>query len=255
MSRSAIINSVDRALDIINYMYDKGEEVSLTMISKDLNIYKSTVFRTLVTLMNKGFIEQNKENEKYRLGTRLFIIGTGIERETGLIRILKPYVENLKSCFGETVNVAVLEKKRNWYESIIIYKSESYHTLTVDTNVGSKNECYCSSVGKCLLAFGEEIDLSFYKKENMKRFTDNTITEPDELGKELERVRNNGYALDDEERESGLVCIGVPIIQNGYAVASVSLSGPKTRIKERMEEIIKALLEAKESAALELSRK
>ena len=255
MPQSIIINSVDRALDIINYLFDKGEEVSLTMISKELGIYKSTAFRTLMTLMNKGFVEQNKETEKYMLGTRLFVIGTGIEKQMGLIRILKPYVEELNSRFGETVNVAVLEKTKNWYESIIIYKAESYHTLVVDTNVGSKNECYCSSVGKCLLAFGESLDPSIYNEDTMIQYTKNTITNEAGLKKELEMIREKGYAIDDEERETGLVCLGVPILQNGYAVASISMSGPTTRMKEKLNEKIETLLKVGENASLELSRR
>ena len=98
---------------------------------------------------------------------------------------------------------------------------------------GWANDCHCAAVGKCLLAFSENIDLSVYDQRPMIKYTDKTIVTREELEKELRQVKQQGYAVDDEEREIGLTCIGAPILKNGqYAVAAISLSGPTGRIKD-----------------------
>ncbi len=243
---SVIINSVDRALDILNYLYEQGREMSITQISKDLDIYKSTVYRTLATLEAKNFVEKNPETEKYGLGMKLFVIGNSMGEKMGLQKVIKPYAKQIHDEFSEAVNVSVLEHSdRGPYHSVIIYKEENKQILGFNYEIGSRNECYCAGVGKCLLAFQEQVDLSVYEKYPMEKYTDKTITDVADLEKELEKVRKQGYALDDEERELGLTCIAVPILKEGkHAIAAISLSGPTTRIKDdTYERKIKRLIE------------
>ena len=230
---SVIINSVDRALDILIYLYSEGTETSITKISEDLDIYKSTVYRTLVTLEAKDFVTKNPETEKYSLGTKLFIIGTGIGERMGLQKIIRPYAKRLHDEFNETVNISILEgNPKDIYRSVIIHKEENSQILRFNAEVGSRNDCHCAAVGKCLLAFSDNIDLSIYERLPMIRYTDRTITTLSALCSELEMVKKQGYAIDDEERETGLTCIGAPIMKNQkYAVAAISLSGPTFRIK------------------------
>lgn len=229
---SVIINSVDRALDILLYLYNQGTETAITKISTDLGIYKSTVYRTLATLQNKEFVSQNPENGKYSLGIKFFIIGTSIGEKVGITKVVKPFAKMLYDEFHEAVNVSILEKNPlDVYRSVIVYKEENNQILQFNSQIGSRNECHCAGVGKCLLAFGENVDLSVYEKYPMASYTERTIVTRADLEHELTIVREQGYALDDEEREIGLTCIGVPIMMNGHAVAAISLSGPTTRIK------------------------
>ena len=107
---SVIINSVDRAMDILLYIYNTGNEVSITNISQALGIYKSTVYRTLVTLENKGFVEQNPDNGRYALGMRLYTMGLSIGDKLGLQKLVKPYTHQLHEEFREAVNVSIIEK-------------------------------------------------------------------------------------------------------------------------------------------------
>lgn len=241
---SVIINSVDRALDILLYLYNhEEEEISLTKISEDLGIYKSTVYRTLVTLENKGFVSQNTENGKYSLGTKLYIIGSNVADKLGLEKLIKPFATALHDEFREAVTVSVLEKNDlDAYKSVIIYKLSGKQALNFNSAIGSRNDCYCAGVGKCLLAFGENIDLSVYEKFGMRAYTEKTITNRKDFEAELQIVREQGYALDDEEREKGLLCIAVPIMHKGYATAAISLSGPKERMRENFAYKIKTLI-------------
>lgn len=248
---SDIIQSVDRALAILIYLHHEGRETGITKISADLNIYKSTVYRTLVTLENRGFVRKNPETEKYWLGTRLFTMGKSVENKMGLQEIIHPYARKLHNAYREVVNVSILERNPDeGYQSVIILKEESdRQVLTVNPPVGSSSDCYCSSVGKCLLAFSPDIDLSVYDSIPMHSYTEHTITTVPALRAELNTVRERGYAMDHEELEQGLTCIGAPILDHsGYAIAAISISGPSSRmlngdIEERIEAVRRAAKE------------
>jgi len=230
-----VIRSVDRALDVIIYLYHEGKERGISEISRDLDTYKSTIHRTLKTLENKGFVYQNQQNGKYWLGMKLYGIGMASMNKTSLIETIKPYTKKLFDEFQEVVNVSILELNNNDIpRSIIIHKEENPNkVLTVNPPIGSSSEFYCSSVGKCLVAFGKNINLEKYKRINLKKYTENTIIDWDDLITELNKIKSDGYAIDEEELEKGLTCIGAPIIgSEGYAVAAISLSGPTQRMRE-----------------------
>lgn len=230
---SVIINSVDRAMDILLYIYNTGGEVSITSISQALGIYKSTVYRTLATLENKGFVEQNPDNGRYTLGMRLYTMGLSIGDKLGLQKLVKPYTRQLHEEFREAVNVSIIEKNPlDVYKSVIIWKEEGNQILRFNLEVGSRNDCHCAGVGKCLIAFGEDIDLSIYEERGVTVYTDKTIRTLDELKRELEKIRIQGYAVDDEEWEEGLTCVAAPILRRGVAVAAISVSGPTQRIRQ-----------------------
>lgn len=227
------IQALDRALELLIYLNKKGKEVGITQIASDMGVYKSTIYRTLSTLEAKGFVKRNPETEKYWLGSQLFILGKSVENKMGIPEVIRPYAHRLHQKFHEVVNVSILEyNPGDVYHSVIILKEmNDRQMLTVNPPVGSLSECHCSSVGKCLLAFGDKVDLSVYEGKVLTRYTPNTITSLDELKEELVKVKRRGYAMDHEEQELGLTCIGAPILdQNMKAVAAISLSGPTSRI-------------------------
>ena len=252
---SVIINSVDRALDILDYLCKYEKEVSITQISQDLGVYKSTVYRTLVTLENKNYVTKNPETEKYSLSMKLFIMGNSVGKKVGLQKIVAPYAKELYDEFHESVNVSILEHNKNEpYYSVMVYTEENKQILSFNTSLFSRNECYCASVGKCLLAFQPDLDLSIYEKYPMTQYTQKTITTIMELEKELEKVKKQGFAVDDEERELGLTCIGAPILDShGIAIAAISLSGPTSRMKDSTyEEKIQRIKEIGEKISLKM---
>lgn len=248
---SDIIQSVDRALEILLYLHEEGKETSITKIANDMGIYKSTVHRTLVTLEARGFVSRNPETERYWLGSRLFALGKSVENKIGLQQILSPFAKRLSQKYNEVVNISFIERNPGKpYRSILALKEVSDNQLlVVNPPVGSSIDCHCSSVGKCLLAFSENIDLSLYKDVNLKTYTSKTISSYEELVAEIEKTRKDGYAMDCDEQEIGLTCIGAPIFQrNGYALAAISLSGPTSRmiskdLNERIEAVRKTAME------------
>nr|WP_321255707.1 IclR family transcriptional regulator [uncultured Pseudodesulfovibrio sp.] len=225
-----IISSVARALDVLLYINSQKDPVGISTISKDMGIYKSTVFRTLATLEDRHFVQQDPETGKYTLGVSLFSMANKIT----LYDVFVPFVKELNQEFKETVNVSVLDKTTSGpYQSVVVVKEDAIdNVLSVSPQVGSKNDCYCSSVGKSLLAFSSDISDEILKKYEFKKYSPNTIASYDELVAELAKVKRDGYSLDNEEQEVGLICVGVPVFnKKGEAIAAMSVSGPSQRIQ------------------------
>ncbi|OFI05506.1 acetate operon repressor [Clostridium acetireducens DSM 10703] len=230
---SEIIISVDRAIDILLALYNNGKEMGVSDIARELDLYKSTVHRSLATLENKGFVYQNKDNGKYWLGIKIYAMGLLIGEKLSLIDLIKPYAKELFEEFQEVVNVSILDKSsRNGYKSIIILKEvDTKKVLSVNPNIGSSSDIHVSAVGKCLLAFSKDINFEKLSHKSLKKYTENTLTNWDDLLNEIKKVRENGYAIDNEEQEIGLTCIGAPILDKyGNSIAAISISGPTSRI-------------------------
>ncbi|WP_313755724.1 IclR family transcriptional regulator [Tissierella sp.] len=248
---SETIVAVDRALDVLLLLYNNGQEIGVSEIGRELGLHKSTVHRTLATLENKGFVHQNRENGKYWLGTKIYAMGLRVGEKLSLVDIIRPYAKELFDEFQEVVNVSILDKdSHDGYKTIIILKEvDTNKVLSVNPNIGSSSDAHASSVGKCLLAFSKDIDFNKISNNHLKKHTENTLSNKDELIKELKKVKEDGYAIDDEEQELGLYCIGAPILdKNGDAIAAISMSGPTARMKRQdiNDKILKVVETAKE---------
>ena len=235
------IQSVARAIGILQYIADNENVASLTAISKGLDLSKSTVHGLIATLEQQGYVYQNQTTGLYKLGLKLFELGQVVYKDMDLRTIAKPYLYDLVRSFEETVHIAVLSDG----EIVYIEKVDSPHSYRIHTTVGSKNPAHCTSVGKALLAGLSEKQLEqILSKSGLRRFTDKTITEQSDLKKELELIRRCGYATDDEEIEVGLRCVAAPIKNHqGEFTAAISVAGPTIRMTdERMAEIAKGAI-------------
>lgn len=253
---SETILSVDRALDTLLVLYKNGEGMGVSEIARELDLHKSTVHRILATLENKGFVYKNRDTDKYWLGLKIYTMGLLIGEKLSLTDIIRPFAKDLFEEFEEVVNVSILDKDPDGsYKSVIILKeSKTDKVLSVNPNVGSSSDPHSSSVGKCLLAFGEDIKMEKYKEIEFKKYTKNTIDKYEDLIKELEDVKEKGYAIDKEEQEIGLFCIGAPILdKKGKALAAISISGPTARMKNRnLDKKIERLVEVAKKISYEL---
>ncbi len=228
------IVAVDRALDMLLLLYESQEEMGISEISRELDLAKSTVHRTLTTMKDKGFVCKNDTTEKYFLGMKIYAMGLLLSEKTDLVDIIAPYANRLHEEVGEVINVSILdESPGEFYKTLVVYKSdEKNNVLSVNPSVGSVSDAHTSSVGKSLLAFTDGIDLFAFGDEVLKKHTDNTIVTIKDLDAELKRVRQDGYAVDREEQEIGLYCVGAPVLdRNNQAVAAISISGPTARMK------------------------
>ncbi len=235
--KGKIINSIDRTLQILQLFSLQKPEWGISEISKELNLYKSCIHNTLFTLLNRGFVTQNPNNDKYRLSVKFFEMGSIVLENIDLRKAAHPYMEQLSREFNETVHLGILSDR----EVLSIEREKSNQGLQHQIYIGKRAPLYCTGVGKSLLAFlnTEKIDRIIHEK-GLKKYTENTITNVDKLKKELQQIRKQGYAVDNMEHESGVRCIAAPISDyHGKVIASLSISGPAFRISEEKIPIIK----------------
>ncbi len=198
-----------------------------------MDAYPSTIYRVVNTLVNRGYLYQNPDNDKYGLYYKLNLLGRRAEGNSSLIRISKPYAKSLAAKFQETVNVAIRESTNDGgYTAVTIFQENgSKRTLGVTETLLEPYECYYSGVGKALLAYSDDFDADKVMQASLQRHTENSIYDNAEMLEELYKVRRQGYAVDNEENEPGLFCVACPVLnRSGCAVMALSVSGLKQNI-------------------------
>ncbi len=235
--REKTVQSVDRTLSILEVMAEKGEPMTLSEISNNLNLKISTVHRLLKTLIIKGFADQDLYTGKYQLGIKTFRIGNTALYSLDIRSVARPYLKKLVSQCNETVNLALLD---NGYV-VYIDQVESEKMIKMIANLGSRAPSHCNAVGKVLLADLSELEMErFMKKARLEKFTDRTITAPLKLREELKHVKKNGCAFDMEETEEGIRCVAAPVYNHkSKVIAAIGISGPSLRVSIKKLEDLK----------------
>lgn len=251
VGKEDLINSIVRAVDVLELFDRHNIELGVSEIARQLNLYKSTAYRILSTLEYKGILEKNKSNGKYRLGLKLYKLGILAREGNELIAISLPHLKRLTERTGETSNLVVMDGCM----SVYLAQHESTRMVRMFTRVGAKVYPHCNGAGKVLLSYmtREEIDC-ILSKNGMPAYTKNTITTRKQLMEEIETIRMRGYAVDNQEREDGVMCIACPVMDKfGKAIAAISISGPRDRFQQgRMEVLIQAVKEEARAISREL---
>jgi DNA-binding IclR family transcriptional regulator len=244
-----IIQAVSHALDLLEQFHGEVDELGVTELSKRLKLHKNNVFRLLATLESRGYIEQNRATENYRLGLKSLELGQTFIKQMGLLRQAKPILEKLVKECNETSYVAIFKEGYIVYLDVV----ETDLTVRVVSRVGSRLPSYCTAAGKIHLAYmsDEEIDALLPTRE-LKGYTPNTLTDREQLKKELQQVAEIGFSIDNEELDPGVRCVAAPIRDyTRRIVGALSISGPSMRFSdERIEEELTPLIK---QAAEELS--
>lgn len=235
------VRSVAKALRILNLLAENQREMSLGEIAMEMDLAKSTAFGLLATLKDFDYIEQSLLDGKYRLGIRLFEVGSIVANNWDIRHVAAPFIQSLVDDLGETVHLAVLDKGKVLY----IDKRESTKSLRIVSQTGTRLPVHCTGVGKVLLAHlpMEEVK-QISETRGLERYTKNTITEFSDLIEELKKVKQRGYAIDNEEIMESLRCVAVPLWDHtGKVCAAMSVSGPMSRFAgEEMEKIINLMV-------------
>jgi IclR family KDG regulon transcriptional repressor len=245
------VNSVDRALVILEYLGTQTKEIGVRELGQAIGLSKSSVHRILQTLRARGFVKWNPDNARYSLGMRAFEVGCGILRSMEAHAIAKPHLEQLVNALGETAFLGVIDDA----EMVYIDKIDGRRSVRMYADIGARRPLHCTGIGKALLAHLErsEIDRILAAKP-LVRYTKNTITDPDLLRQELEKVRRQGYAEDNEEIEEGLYCVGAPLFNySGRPVAAISVAVPKIGAQNvQKDRIIKNVVQAAQEISAKL---
>jgi DNA-binding IclR family transcriptional regulator len=234
--KGTILQSVDHALAVLESFDAATPELGVTTLSSRLKLAKSTVYRLLSTLAARGYVYQNPATGKYRLGLKAFEVGSLAVSQLTVREVAIPLLEKLRDITKETVHLGV----RDGEAVIYIDKIETPHAMRMYSRTGRRAPLHCTALGKVLLAFAPAAEAARLLRRGLRRYTPNTVTDPDVLGKELGKIREDGYALDQEEFEEGLKCVAAPLWDySGTVVASAGIAGPHIRMTaERLPDLI-----------------
>lgn len=221
------LHSLDRAVSVLEVLSESDTPLSLAEICQRMGLHKSTAHRSLMVLERSALIERTGEN-RFRLGLKLHELGNRAVEQSDLLSRVHPFSRRLSMQVGETVHLSILENTSVVY----LDKVEPTHRIRLACRTGISNPVYCTSMGKAMLAFQPEQSIEqVIAKITFKPFTQKTLRSPEALLKSLARVRRRGYAIDDEEIEVGVRCIGAPIFNDAQQpIAAMSVSGPTSRI-------------------------
>lgn len=243
------VQSVDRAIMILKCFSEKKKELKLSEIAEEVSLNKSTTHGIVSTLKHHQLLDQNPDSQKYKLGLFLMQLGDLVADSMDVIKIAHPFIVKISEQIDETVHLASLDK----LEVVYIQKEEPFQAMRVSTYVGARNPAHCTAVGKVLLAYMGEEQLSLILPQILDRYTPYTINLKTELLREFQLIRARGYSIDNEELLEGVTCVAAPIFDNsGVARYSISITGPSFRMNAGKIDSGIALVQ---KAAIEISNK
>jgi len=243
------VQVLDRALAALDILDKHSSECSLVELCAALKLHKSTVHRLMMVLEQHRLVDKNPETGKYRLGLKLFELGSKAIASLDVRELAGPYLLRLQRETQETVNLAVLDQG----DVLYVAKIESHRTLRMVAHIGHRYPAYCTALGKAMLAglSDAEVD-AIVSQSGMKAKTPTTLTTREALKADLDLVRKRGYAIDDGENEQGARCVGAAVRDYmGQPRAAISVSAPAVRMDE---EKVRAAARAVIRAAADLSR-
>ncbi|MFB3886538.1 MAG: IclR family transcriptional regulator [Thermodesulfobacteriota bacterium] len=215
------IQSLARGLNILELVAGASQPVTLTEVARRSRLTKTTSQRFLNTLCSLGYLRRG-DNKSYRLSTRVLSLAHGFLNTSSLVTIAKPYLDELSSELGKTVNLAVLED----VHTLFLYRKELRRFIKYDLGPGSKLPCYAGSLGKVLLAglTDEELNKRLEKIE-FNPITPKTILSRKKLREEIMMTRKRGYGISDQELSLDMYSVGIPLLDKaGKVIAAINVS-------------------------------
>jgi IclR family KDG regulon transcriptional repressor len=221
------IKSLVRAMTVVETLAAHRSGTTVTALSAELSLPKSSVFRVLHTLLELGYVRQDRATEHYSLGTKFLHLAASVERGSDLRTLAHPLLVELSEQTTETVHLALPVDEHMVY----IDKVESARTVVMASRVGQQLPQHCSALGKAYLsALPIDERLAAVGRLELERRTSRTLTDADALLGDLEVCAKRGFAMDNLENEDGVRCVGAAIVDDrGKPVAALSISAPASR--------------------------
>lgn len=221
------VRAVERALQILECFDDQTPERGISEIAQAVSLHKATAYRIVTTLVNYGYLEWIAEDQKYRLGLELSNLGYQVIRRMDLRQEALPYMKELVQEWDETCDLSRFDQGKVFY--IEVFRSN--HALTISAAVGQRLPAHCTASGKLFLAHLPEDEKNEILNQPLESYTENSIITPDKIRKQLEEIRNQGYAVDYEEYELGVCAIAAPIYnRKGNVIAAIGSPSPTSRM-------------------------
>ena len=227
---SGRLSSVTSALLVMKAFSAEEAEIGISSLAKRLGLAKSTVHRLAVTLAAEGFLEQNPDTGRYRLGLSLFTLGALARRRMDVSNVSRPLLGALRDKYKEAATLAILSRTAIMY----LHNLESGQAIGIRAYIGDLKPAFCTAEGRVLLAYSPASVVAEVVKEGLVARTAKTLTDPEAFLRSLEEVRGAGYAIDDEESEAGMRCVAAPVRDiSGKVIAAVGLAGPTQRLTKK----------------------
>ncbi len=246
-------STIQRALDILN-LFKYKEKMTFSQINKELGFNKSTLYRVLSVLQDNRFLTRDGDGT-YRLGFNIYALGRAASEEYILKNIALPHMLSLVARTDMTVHLGVLEGS----EVVIIEKAQPDKQLRMFSRVGASVPAHCTAQGKLLLAFSDRDKVErIIGQHGLRRYTPNTMTTSDELFRDLDRIRNLGYAVDNSEHERNIYCLAVPVLDHqGDIVAGLSVTGTVTDFPDdkAAQKYLALLTQARDAITRDMDRR
>ena len=239
----AHVKSIERAFLIVDALAEEPREHSLTELASTLGWPKSTVHGVLSTLVQYRYAEQSGETGRYRLGVRFFELGVKVGKMWDIRSIAMPYMQKLNAELGEMVQLGTEDRG----EILYLEKLDSTHLIRIVSEIGGRLPIHCTGLGKAMLAYMPDVSVKrLIREKGLASYTPNTITNPAALERELCKIREQGYAIDDGEIMLGLRCVAAPIFDGkGQVRYALSISGMQGNLEgERLEKTTNRLVTA-----------
>lgn len=225
--RGTLVKSLDRALDVVEALARHPGGISVTDLAQTLKLPKSSAFRVLNTLRQRGYVRQDAGSERYFLGLGFLTVAEALERGLDVRSIALPHLQALRDATRETVHLAVPDGTSMVY----IVRLESPQPIRTVSRVGQRSPLHSTSLGKAYLsALPDQEREAIVRGLNLQARTDRTVTDPAALLRELAAARDRGFAIDEAENSDGVCCVGARILDRaGRPVAAISITAPTSR--------------------------
>ena len=226
----ARLSSVANSIRVLTSFSGEEDELGITTLATRLRLAKSTVHRLATTLTSAGFLEQNADTGKYRLGVALFELGALVRRRMDVANEARPKLRELLEKTGETVQLGIVDQ----FSVLYVYEMESRHAIRMAAAVGGRAPLHCTAVGKVLLAFQPADYVKRVLERGLTANTSRTPTRREAVLEMLDEVRQREYAIDDEESETGLRAIAAPVRNHtGAVIAALGVAAPVQRMSKK----------------------
>ena len=224
------VPNLEKGIAVIEYLSSRSEGETLQAIKVALDISQTTAYRILNTLVRLGYLSFDEDTKRYKLTRKLLTLGFRSLNEHNLLETVLPHLRDLRDRVKETACFGVLGDEKG----IFIEQARGDHAFCFVLSPGKPFELHCSAPGKAIMAYlPVTVRNRYLSYMTFPRYNSRTITSREVYLEELEKVYQQGYALDNEEELSGVICVGAPVLNyTGYPCGSIWISGPKDRLTE-----------------------
>lgn len=231
-------NPTMRVLNILEILSTHSEGLTLTEISNVLSIPKGTISPIIHTLSENKFVFLNEDSHKYSIGIATYCVGSTYSSNLSSLDFIKNEMKDIVKKTNEICQMAILVNNQVLY----IAKFDCENPIRIISSVGKKFPAYCTALGKALLSNKSLDELKKIYPDNLKAFTKNTITNLEDLEKQLQETKKTSIAIEIEEINDQTACVGIPLVHKDKVLAAISVSFPIFRTTEDKLEFIKNML-------------